>query len=186
MARLEWRDVRAPDFGDAFQGLRDFATTFGGTVDRAKQGVAEYDKDVSTQINNAIMQSLLTEQDPVALRDKLASGSYLQRVDPRRLNATTLSAIAARPGQLLEQTKGFRENAHAEADDKAAPIIAKMAQAIAAGDTKGFDALHTANPKLFEGMSSKQVLDYTNQFQGLEKGNVDITGARQDQKMCPT
>jgi hypothetical protein len=163
------------------EGYKMFSNLLDRAFSGAEQGISKFDNSVSDRVNNEIMTKLLQEQDPNAFRDKLASGEFLEGVDPRRVRASTISALASRPTDLLEQAKGFRANRIAQADDRAASVISQLAEA-AGNDAKQTDIL-AANPEWNQGMSASQILGYNKDIQGLNRGRVGLEGDRLTNKI---
>lgn len=102
MAVLQWRDVNAPQFGDAIAAYRLGADALDRGLAAAKGGIKDWNDNRKQEASNSLMADLMRFQgDPAALQRAQADGSLLAKYDPRMLTPEAIAAIGAR-GQDLQ------------------------------------------------------------------------------------
>lgn len=107
MATLTWRNVDAPDFRPAMEGVRNATTLLSNAFDRAGGVVDQFTQARSDAADRAVMQRMLGLQDPEAYKAALADGSL---VGPQadRVSTGTLANLDSRVGSLLD--RAVRQN----------------------------------------------------------------------------
>lgn len=106
MARIAWDNVSAPDFRGTADGLRDFASMWGGAMDSMGQGVKDFENAKGNQVSNQIQLALAQAPDAAAAQKliqsgqvggyDLNSGRIASLVDPN-----TIRALQDTPGNLI-------------------------------------------------------------------------------------
>lgn len=160
MANLTWRDVAAPDFSGALQGLKTFNDLLSTGLGQAGATVRGLDEAKSNAVNQQFALRLAQEQDPAALQAKIASGEILAGVPAQRLNSASIAALSARPGDLIKQASD-RANlettnlnmAQRKAMDANAGIWNKALSMVNSGKTQSeIEAYLGEHPEAFQGI----------------------------------
>lgn len=156
MAALTWRNVDAPNLSSGQNGVLATTSLLGNASDALSRGLAQFGQAQTDQANGAALQNAMRINDPQAYQTALQNGALLQGVDPSKVDARTLAALQGRSADLIQnaasqqaldyrtyqfdRTKGQDANT-----DAAAPIMARIQQAYASGDTRGAQALEQQN-----------------------------------------
>lgn len=154
MAQLTWREVNAPDFSQALNGVRGFNEMLNQALGTAKSAVDRIDQDRTQALNKNVMAKLLNTNQSGAV-DQVISEIF-GSTDPSKLSDATMAALAARKGQLLGVEnaqlgldKGKyefgREQSQNTARDAASPIQQQMLEAYAKGDLSGAQRIFDTN-----------------------------------------
>ena len=107
MATLTWRNVDAPDFRPAMEGVRNATTLLSNAFDRAGGMVDQFTQARSDAADRAVMQRMLGLQDPKAYKAALADGSLLgPQADS--VSTGTLANLDSRVGSLWD--RAIRQN----------------------------------------------------------------------------
>lgn len=176
MANLTWRDVAAPDFSGALNGLKVFNDLLSTGLGQAGATVRGLDEAKSNAVNQQFALKLAQEQDPAALQAKIASGELLAGVPTQRLNSASIAALSARPGDLIKQAS---DRANLETTNM------NMAQRKAMDANAG--VWNTALGMVNSGKSQSEIEAYLGQhpdaFQGIGYNNLktvheDISSGR--------
>lgn len=191
MAQLTWREMTAPDLSTSLRGYDQFTNLLNSALGGAREAVAGIDQKNKDLTNNQIQLALATAQDPAALKAALSDPAQLAKLDPSRINAQTIAAIGARPGQLTQQTAqelalkdSTRLYDQAVAADARAPLLAQahdLNRQIGLG-VKGakeqFDAFTKANPDLLTGLGYKTTAEFQKGLEDAQKSGQDfvVTG----------
>lgn len=101
MAALTWRNVEAPDFRSSMDGLNQASQMLNNAFSGLNQTLVRADGAQTERANSQIMAEIVAAQDADAA--KALAASVGERFDPRRVDAATWSALAARPGALTQQ-----------------------------------------------------------------------------------
>lgn len=203
---LTWRNVDAPDFSTALQGMKQFSDMLNGAFNTAGNAVEKIDGIQTSAANKEIQAKLLQYQDPDAVSTALASGALFDGVDPRRISADTYKAAGNRATDILnyQNTKGdvnAELQARTIADSRraagleVAPIVR---QAYMLSATKGREAMleYLSNPEVqpllqklepdqFESLMSGQLrvgedtLDYNGKRFNQDTSQLEYTETRQ-------
>jgi hypothetical protein len=125
MARLEWKEVEAPDFRGASAGYLAASKLFGEAIESARSGLDDFQKQQSNAADNAVLNGLMAYQgrDPKELEAAMQDGSFMAQFDPnvqKRMSAGTRQTLLTRPADLLahavksaeygEQQKAIAQN----------------------------------------------------------------------------
>lgn len=99
MAQLTWREMQAPDLSTSLRGYQQFTSLLDSALGRAQGTVDRIDGAMNERANTGALKIAAAIQDPEQAKAILT--------DPRlmndRVNAQTVGALAARPGQLINQ-----------------------------------------------------------------------------------
>lgn len=115
MSVLTWRNVDAPDFRPAMEGVRNATNLLSNAFTSAGDTVDQY-KGIGTEAaDRAIIQRLANVQDPSQFDANAIIGS-----DGNRASTTMLKSVADRPTTLLEWAakRGQEQRAQQEQDYK--------------------------------------------------------------------
>ncbi len=172
MAALTWRNVDAPDFGRALEGVQQFNQMLGQAFSTAKQGINEFDAEKSKQVNAALqlqLASATTPEEVKAIQAQLASNP-----DARRLSAETLGQVGSRATNILNQQQlalGIKgETANQEwagttrgrqvtqwaATDAVRPVLAQIAAA--RGDQDAIQKIYAQNQNLLGNITPEELM----------------------------
>lgn len=186
MAQLQWRDVAAPNFSGAMEGVDAASRLINSALNQAQGGVREYQKIQDDRLNNQFALHLLEYQDPEAYKQAVASGQVFEGYDRNRLSGSNIAAAGNRVGALLNQAqtefqfgRDKRIDGQVQAFDKASPLIADMRTRLYAGDIAGADAIAKANPDLFKGLGARDVLSTISGNQEAQRSGL---GYRRDEQ----
>lgn len=152
MPVLTWRNVDAPNLGDATNGLSTAANLISGSANGFSNALGAFGAAQSKVADNAALQASLQYTDPAAYQAALTNGSLLQGIDTSKLNAATLGALGTRANDLTLQDQnaqnlakgayGFQQEQTQDAALKAAqPVSAQIAAAASTGDTAALHAI---------------------------------------------
>ena len=192
MANLTWRDVEAPNFRSSMDGFRQASSLLNDAFGSARAGLRDYENISTDRINNNILMELAKIQD--VDKAKSAATDLLSGVDPRKVNATTLAALMARPTDVIRQnaaegdldwskyTRG-RITDENTALDAARTDAAKFITAAMNGDDKGAMSIFSQSPTL-QALGPDKLISVATSGQNLTKGNEDILGSRQDRDLA--
>lgn len=99
MAQLTWREMQAPDLSTSLRGYQQFTSLLDSALGRAQGTVDRIDGAMNERANTGALKIAAAIQDPEQAKAILS--------DPRlmndRVSAATVGALAARPGQLINQ-----------------------------------------------------------------------------------
>ena len=137
--RLQWRDVSAPNYTNAIQGLSLFGQQFGNGMSGLSDALAGFQKDRSQAAEQQVMRAAQAYSDPAEYQRALASGQlyrdaginpeFLTREALNGLNsqATTMIDRATKQQSLTEdQFKHGQLVKNTEALEASRPAIAKL------------------------------------------------------------
>ena len=137
--RLQWRDVSAPNYTNAIQGLSLFGQQFGSGMSGLSDALAGFQKDRSQAAEQQIMRAAQAYSDPAEYQRALASGQlyrdaginpeFLTREALNGLNnqATTMIDRATKQQSLTaDQFKHGQLVKNTEALEASKPAIAKL------------------------------------------------------------
>ena len=103
MATLTWRNVDAPDFRTSLEGYNTFSRLMDNAFRGATEGLNTFDASLDQKANTAVIAAAMRERDPEAYQAALASGQFIENVDPRRISAQTYAALNNQASSLLNQ-----------------------------------------------------------------------------------
>lgn len=103
MATLTWRNVDAPDFRTSLEGYQTFSKLLDNAFRGANEGINTFDASLDEKANTAVIAAAMRERDPEAYQAALASGEFIEGVDPRRVSAQTYSTLNSQASSLLNQ-----------------------------------------------------------------------------------
>jgi len=129
MGQLTWREMQAPDLGTSLRGFQQFTSLLDSALGRAQGAVDRIDANMNERANTGALRIAAAVQDPEQAKTLLT--------DPRlmndRVSAATIGALAARPGQLINQAAAEtnladlkRESGYATAFDALMPDALKI------------------------------------------------------------
>ena len=137
--RLQWRDVSAPNYTNAIQGLSLFGQQFGNGMSGLSDALAGFQKDRSQAAEQQVMRAAQAYPDPAEYQRALASGQlyrdaginpeFLTREALNGLNnqATTMIDRATKQQSLTaDQFKHRQLVKTTEALEASKPAIAKL------------------------------------------------------------
>lgn len=188
---LTWRDVAAPNFAPAMQGYQMFSDLLNNAFSSAERGLAKYDGQRNDAANRVAMFNAMTEQDPEALKAKLADGSLFNGVDLARLSPETIAAADSRVGTLinrsaaeenLDQTRinNTRTNKDNAQRDTAKLAIAKILEARDSGDPAKLAAAQAQYGEAARSVPYQDLLPNAAAFEGLETSDLAQRGTSQN------
>ena len=137
--QLQWRDVSAPNYTNAIQGLSLFGQQFGNGMSGLSDALAGFQKDRSQAAEQQVMRAAQAYSDPAEYQRALASGQlyrdaginpeFLTRESLNGLNnqATTMIDLATKQQSLTaDQFKHGQLVKTTEALEASRPAIAKL------------------------------------------------------------
>lgn len=181
MAQITWRNVDAPNFSGALDGVKTAAYLFGNAGNTLSQGLGDFRQFQQDQAASGAMQNAVKITDPAQYQQALADGSLFNGIDTSQLNARTVNALGNRTGDLINNalnqekldysnyTFGREKNQNA-ALDAAAPLLAQISNAFASGDTRTGQALMAQNQDVLGTLTPDQIAS-------INRGNLANTGA---------
>jgi hypothetical protein len=188
---LTWREVSAPDFSASQRGFESFSNLLGNALGGAQRALTKFDADKSERVNNELALRVMQYTDPEAYKAAVASGALMQGIDPNRVSQENLQLMGERPTTLLRQEQLTGQNAEAaykfgdlQRDDAAsaaaAPIITRMFESAARGDTDGIWAAYNdpASKALIDALDPKdraelfgKTLDFRSSYGGIRSAD---------------
>jgi hypothetical protein len=188
MAQLTWREMTAPDVSTSLKGYDQFTSLLNSALGGARDAIGRVDDNAKEAYNNQVQLALATTQDPAALKAALTDPAQTAKLNPARLNAQTIAAIGARPGQLTQQAAqelalkdSTRLFDQAVTADTRAPLLAQaheLNRQIGLG-VKGakeqFAAFSAANPDLVSGLGYKTTSEFQKGLEDAQKSGQDFT-----------
>ena len=195
MSALTWRDVAAGNIGSAsdggLAGYAQFSRLLGDALGGARNTINTIDQQQQQADNNKVAMAAIAAQDPKALEQGLADGSFLANTGVRteRLDPTTIAMLGRRPGELISQNnqqlqldKGNYAFNQEKTTDERAPLLTQATQlayqAGLSGDPKAqaaYEAYMAANPDLLKGLSYNTAKDFQTGVMGARKSGLDFT-----------
>lgn len=183
MAQITWRNVDAPDFSGALDGIKTAAYLFGNAGKTLSDGLGDFRQYEQEQAANAATQNALKYTDPAAYQAALADGSLFNGVDTSQLSARTMNALSGRTSDLINNAlnqesldyKNYtfgREKTQNAALDAAAPVMAQISNAYASGDTRTAQRLMSENQDLLGGLTPDQIMAFNRENLGNTGTNL--------------
>jgi lysozyme family protein len=184
MAQLTWRNVDAPNFSGSLDGYKTFSDLINRAGATATGAVTAYDDSISNGVNQGIRAAMQRYQDPAARQQALASGEFLQGIDPRRVSTDTFNAMDKGVSDLTAQnTNMYNMKRTQEKDaalDASVPDLLIYAGAAARGDTAGMRTAQGAAS--FGNLRGDQLLDMFKNVGGIANTGVGIRKDVQSQE----
>jgi len=188
MAQLQWRDVAAPNFSGAMEGVDAASRLINSALNQAQGGVREYQKIQDDALNSRLMAQLVgmdSADDAAAIPGMIAGVK-----DPSRISSDVFSLMMGRKGQLTQQELGDlnlrdtrntsdRNMAFQHLLDAATPEIQAYNAAVAANDPKAIAATRAAVFNKVQGGPAEKFLALSGQLSGMESSALGIVGSRQ-------
>lgn len=184
--RLQWRDVSAPNYTNAIQGLSLFGQQFGNGMSGLSDALAGFQKDRSQAAEQQVMRAAQAYSDPAEYQRALASGQlyrdaginpeFLTRGALNGLNsqATTMIDRATKQQSLTaEQFKHGQLVKSTEALEASRPAIAKLISEATGLNLSGEDLGQLPAAQLMK------LAENTNALKSTKLGN-DVTSASLD------
>lgn len=193
-SQITWQNVQAPEFGSSIDGLRSFSALLGNAFDSAGQGVRNFDRTNSNITNNQVALGLagISDADAAkqAIQNGVVGGIDLHNPDVlRRLDPATISAIQARPGQLinlasdqLKLSNDQRDTSQRAAMDSQSSTLAAAEAARQAGHT---DEANSLLGKIdWSKTGYKNADDYITNGQGIDRSFLSNQRSGFDNKVA--
>lgn len=185
MAQITWRNVDAPQFSGALDGIRTFGAMLGNSTDNLSKALSGFQAADQAAAGNEVLQRALQINDPTAYNRALSDGSILGGVDTSRLSPDTLAALGSRQGDLVRQAgqnlnlqKGqYDFNRQQDTDARAAGAdnaIRAFNAAAMSGDPRQMQAAYAALAN--SGLRADQLVDVTKQGQGVQGATLGNQG----------
>lgn len=184
--QLQWRDVSAPNYTNAIQGLSLFGQQFGNSMSGLSDALAGFQKDRSQAAEQQVMRAAQTYPDPAEYQRALASGQlyrdaginpeFLTREALNGLNnqATTMIDRATKQQSLTaDQFKHGQLVKTTEALEASRPAIAKLISEATGLNLSGEDLGQLPAAQLMK------LAENTNALKSTKLGN-DVTSASID------
>lgn len=102
MAVLTWRNVDAPNFGSAVDGIRTASMLLNNATETARQGIRDFTKSREEAGDRALLDYVQGIQDPTAMTQALANDPRLRELR-QRASVEAIRGLDARPGDLIER-----------------------------------------------------------------------------------
>ena len=194
MATLTWRNVDAPDFRTSLEGYQTFSKLLDNAFRGANEGINAFDASLDEKANTAVIAAAMRERDPEAYQAALASGQFVEGVDPRRVSAQTYAALNSQASSLLNQatqSQQLGDMKYASDQGKAFDLLSDEYQQIESLRRTGTPEANAEADRLMASLRPQLGAAGTRNTMGLIKGlndselfGVDLTGRRQDQTLA--
>lgn len=194
MATLTWRNVDAPDFRTSLEGYQTFSKLLDNAFRGATEGINTFDASLDEKANTAVIAAAMRERDPEAYQAALASGQFVEGVDPRRVSAQTYAALNSQASSLLNQAtqaQQLGDMKYASDQGKAFDQLGDEYQQIESLRRTGTPEANAEADRLMASLRPQLGAAGTRNTMGLIKGlndselfGVDLTGRRQDQTLA--
>ena len=188
MAQLQWRDVSAPNYTNAIQGLSLFGQQFGSGMSGLSDALAGFQKDRSQAAEQQVMRAAQAYPDPAEYQRALASGQlyrdaginpeFLTREALNGLNnqATTMIDRATKQQSLTaDQFKHGQLVKNTEALEASRPAIAKLISEATGMGLSGEDLAQLPAAQLMKLAENTGALKSTKLNNDLTTANIDNT-----------
>lgn len=189
MANLEWRNVQAPDFTGAMEGLKLFSSLLDKGLGGAQSTFNRWDQTKTDQVNKALMLSLAGINDPETAKTQVEA--LRLGADPNRVTTETLAALERRPGQLREEKldelkfakttdEYTQESNWKRAMNGSGQELLAYRDAIQSNDPKRIaEARNSLSAKLTSGgASAQQIFNFDPTLMDREKAGFDMATGR--------
>lgn len=103
MAVLTWRNVDAPNFGGAIDGVRTASMLLNNATETARQGIRDFTKSREDAGDRALLDYVQGIQDPTAMTEALANDPRLRELR-QRASVDAIRKLDARPGDLIARS----------------------------------------------------------------------------------
>lgn len=162
MAVLTWRNVDAPNFSGAIDGIRTASMLLNNATDAARAGIADFTKSREESGDRALLDYVQGIQDPAAMTQALASDPRLRELR-QRASVNAIRQLDSRPGDLIarslqqealakESFNNARYRTGMEALDANGAVVNRALMAERGGNTASAEdmaALQSLRPDLF-------------------------------------
>ena len=186
--RLQWRDVSAPNYTNAIQGLSLFGQQFGNGMSGLSDALAGFQKDRSQAAEQQVMRAAQAYPDPAEYQRALASGQlyrdaginpeFLTREALNGLNnqATTMIDRATKQQSLTaDQFKHGQLVKNTEALEASRPAIAKLISEATGLNLSGEDLGQLPAAQLMKLAENTNALKSTKLGNDVTKASLDTT-----------
>lgn len=194
MTTLTWRNVDAPDFRTSLEGYQTFSKLLDNAFRGANEGINAFDASLDEKANTAVIAAAMRERDPEAYQAALASGQFIEGVDPRRVSAQTYAALNSQASSLLNQatqSQQLGDMKYASNQGKAFDQLSDEYQQIEALRRTGTpeanaeaDLLMASLRPQLNAVGTRNTMGLVKSLNDAELFGVDITGRRQDQTLA--
>ncbi len=194
MATLTWRNVDAPDFRTSLEGYQTFSKLLDNAFRGANEGINTFDASLDEKANTAVIAAAMRERDPEAYQAALASGQFVEGVDPRRVSAQTYAALNSQASSLLNQAtqaQQLGDMKYASDQGKAFDQLGDEYQQIESLRRTGTPEANAEAERLMTSLRPQLGAAGTRNTMSLIKGlndselfGVDLTGRRQEQTLA--
>jgi hypothetical protein len=193
MATLTWRNVDAPDFRSSLEGYQTFSKLLDNAFRGANEGITNFDNSLNEKANTAVIAAAMRERDPEAYQASLASGKFVEGVDPRRVSAQTYSALNNQASSLLNQatqSQQLGDMKYVSDQNKTFDQLSDEYQQIEALRSANTPEASAEAERLMASLRPQLAAVGIRNTMGLIKGlndselsGVDLAGKRQDQRL---
>ena len=186
--RLQWRDVSAPNYTNAIQGLSLFGQQFGNGMSGLSDALAGFQKDRSQAAEQQVMRAAQAYPDPAEYQRALASGQlyrdaginpeFLTREALNGLNnqATTMIDRATKQQSLTaDQFKHGQLVKNTEALEASRPAVAKLISEATGWDFSSEDLGQLPAAQLMKLAENTNALKSTKLGNDVTKASLDTT-----------
>jgi hypothetical protein len=194
MATLTWHNVDAPDFRTSLEGYQTFSKLLDNAFRGANEGINTFDASLNEKANTAVIAAAMRERDPEAYQAALASGQFVEGVDPRRVSAQTYAALNSQASSLLNQatqSQQLGDMKYASDQGKAFDQLGDEYQQIESLRRTGTPKTNAEADRLMASLRPQLDAVGTRNTMGFIKGlndselfGVDLTGRRQEQTLA--
>lgn len=194
MATLTWRNVDAPDFRTSLEGYQTFSKLLDNAFRGATEGINTFDASLDEKANTAVIAAAMRERDPEAYQAALASGQFIEGVDPRRVSAQTYAALNSQASSLLNQAtqaQQLGDMKYASNQGKAFDQLSDEYQQIEALRRTGTPEANAEADRLmaslrpqFGAVGTRNTMGLIKSLNDSELFGVDLAGRRQDQTLA--
>jgi hypothetical protein len=192
MAMLNWHNVDAPDFRTSLEGYQTFSKLLDNAFRGANEGINTFDASLNEKANTAVIAAAMRERDPEAYQAALASGQFIEGIDPNRVSAQTYSALNTQASSLLNQatqSQQLGDLKYASNQSKAFDQFGDEYQQIEAlrrtgtpeANAEADQLMASLRPQL-SAVGTRNVMTLIKGFNDSELFGVDIKGRREEQK----
>lgn len=174
MAPLTWRNVEAPNFAPAIDGVRTAGFLLNNAFKAAGSGLGDFQQAREQQADRDVLGRALSYSDPAALQEALRNGTIMGNADGYA-SAGALRTLGNRASDLLSNAttqqnldKGAydfgRTKERNELFDANGPALIESARLSSIGDVNGaITNLRTSIPGIKGGDALKLIEDYGTQ-----------------------
>jgi hypothetical protein len=191
MAALTWRNVDAPDFRTALEGVRQSGQMFDKAFDRAGDTLTDIDGNISERVNTQLQLEILAANTP----DKAKAVAANLAMDPnaKRISTQTMAAARGRATELLTEKRAeigvaadqddldnnrvtrARQVKQWAASDAAKPFMAAL---LTETDPEKQKAIMTANPQIFGDLTFEELKSATSAARDSAKAPLELESLR--------